>query len=51
MEYNNIHSTLDERIYRGGVKHGIVGKLYDDTGDQVGDGAFGVIVRYNVITM
>ena len=49
IEYNNIHSNLDETIYRGGVKHGTVGKIFDDTGDKVGDGGLGVVVRYNVI--
>ncbi len=51
IEYNEIHHNLDERIYRGGVKHGNVGKIYDNTGysDNGTTGSLGIIVRYNYI--
>ncbi|MCB0729593.1 MAG: DUF819 family protein [Ignavibacteriae bacterium] len=42
IEYNNIHSNLDERIYRGGVKHGSIGKIYDNTNASFG--AIGTIL-------
>ncbi|MCB0729791.1 MAG: hypothetical protein KDC88_02060, partial [Ignavibacteriae bacterium] len=47
IEYNNIHSNLDERIYRGGVKHGSIGKIYDNTGVKLG--GIGTIFRYNYV--
>lgn len=46
-EYNEIHHSLDERIYRGGVKHGSVGKIYDNTATKIG--CLGLIFRYNYI--
>ena len=46
-EYNNIHNNLDERIYRGGVKHGSIGKMFDDTGMLIGN--VGLIFRYNYV--
>ncbi len=47
IEYNNIHSNLDERIYRGGVKHGSIGKIFDNTGVSLG--GLGTVFRYNYI--
>lgn len=47
VEYNEFHSPLDERIYRGGVKHGSIGKIYDKTAKKLG--ALGMIFRYNYI--
>lgn len=52
FEYNEIHHNLDERIYRGGVKHGNVGKLYDNLGysdNNVEIGSLGLIFRYNYV--
>jgi hypothetical protein len=46
-EYNEIHHNLDERIYRGGVKHGEIGKLWDNTGLEIGQ--LGLIFRYNYV--
>jgi len=46
-EYNNIHDNLDERLFRGGVKHGSVGKLFDNT--YVSTGCVGIIFRYNYV--
>lgn len=51
FEYNEIHHNLDERIYRGGVKHGGLGKLYDNFG-TTNDGTIGgvgLIFRYNYV--
>ena len=51
IEYNEIHNNLDERIYRGGAKHGSVGKIYDNYGTTAGSslGSLGVVFRYNYI--
>ncbi len=52
FEYNEIHHNLDERIYRGGVKHGSVGKLWDNYGTSDSEsslGSLGLIFRYNYI--
>lgn len=50
IEYNEIHHNLDERIYRGGVKHGSVGKLWDNqnTSGTI-FGGLGTIFRYNYV--
>ncbi len=47
IEYNNIHNNLDERLYRGGVKHGSLGKLFDNS--RVSTGTVGQIFRYNYV--
>ncbi|MBK8944271.1 MAG: hypothetical protein IPM32_03270 [Ignavibacteriae bacterium] len=52
FEYNEIHHNLDERIYRGGVKHGSVGKLWDNYGtsdNEISLGSLGLIFRYNYV--
>ena len=46
IEYNEIHDNLDERIYTGGISHGTVGKLWDETHAL---GILGVIFRYNYV--
>jgi hypothetical protein len=46
-EYNEIHHNLDERIYRGGVKHGTIGKIYDRADFKTGQ--LGSIFRYNYV--
>jgi hypothetical protein len=46
-EYNEIHHNLDERIYRGGVKHGTIGKIYDKGTFETGQ--LGSIFRYNYV--
>ncbi len=47
IEKNIIENPLDETIYRGGVHHGGVGKLFDNTGEKLGN--TGIIFRYNVV--
>lgn len=47
IEYNYIHDNLDERLYMGGMKHGTVGKFYDNT--DLTTGAVGTIFRYNYV--
>lgn len=47
IEYNLIEESLDETIYRGGVKHGNIGKMFDDTNKLEGNS--GIIFRYNVV--
>jgi hypothetical protein len=46
IEYNEIHSNLDERIYTGGAKHGTVGKLWDGDANMW---SLGLIFRYNYV--
>ena len=47
IENNEFHHNLDERIYRGGTKHGGIGKLWDNTSRTLG--GLGLIFRYNYI--
>jgi hypothetical protein len=47
VEYNEIHHSLDERIYRGGVKHGSIGKMWDNTDFTIGN--LGLVFRYNYV--
>lgn len=50
IEYNEIHNNLDERIYRGGVKHGSVGKIWDNTHTTgIIFGGLGIVFRYNYV--
>lgn len=48
VEYNVFHDNLDERIYRGGVKHTGLGK-WCNSGDEGTTGSLGTIVRYNYV--
>ncbi|MDX1701273.1 MAG: hypothetical protein R3250_11680, partial [Melioribacteraceae bacterium] len=49
IEYNEFHSNLDERIYRGGVKHGTLGKMYDIGPSSDALGGTGLVFRYNYV--
>ena len=53
VEYNEIHHNLDERIYRGGVKHGSIGKMWDAQGHNMNEssatGKLGLVFRYNYV--
>ncbi len=47
FEYNDVHSNLDERLFMGGIKSGGLGKIWDNTGHEIG--SRGHIIRYNYI--
>ncbi len=53
VEYNEFHHNLDERMYQGGIGHGVVSKFFDvDALLYVPNGEFGSrgnVFRYNYV--